>query len=68
MLDQEIKEKTGKLGDLEKIQLIEWLMDDLDRPDPEIEKQWIEESEKRYLAFKKGLVKKIPFEEISTRF
>jgi hypothetical protein len=68
MLDQETKEKIGKLGDLEKIQLIEWLMDDLDRPDPEIEKQWIEESEKRYLAFKKGLVKKIPLEEISTRF
>ena len=68
MLDQETIDKISKLDDLEKIQLIEWLMDDLDQPDPEVEKQWIKESEKRYQAFKKGHIKKISLEEITFRF
>ncbi|MBD3376034.1 addiction module protein [candidate division KSB1 bacterium] len=68
MLDQETIEKISNLDDLEKIQLIEWLMDNLDQPDPQVEKEWIKESEKRYQAFKKGQVKKISLEEINLKF
>jgi len=39
-------------------------MDDLDIPDPDVEKLWIEESEKRYKAYKEGKVKGIPLEVI----
>ena len=47
MLTDEIQEEVLQLSDLEKIHLVEMLMDDLDIPDPDVEKLWIEESEKR---------------------
>jgi putative addiction module component (TIGR02574 family) len=68
MLTHEIHEEVLRLGDLEKIRLIEMLMDDLDRPSPNIEKLWIEESEKRYKAYKEGKVKGIPLEVIQERY
>jgi putative addiction module component (TIGR02574 family) len=68
MLNREIQEEALKLGDLEKIRLIELLMDDLERPNPDVEKLWIQESEERYKAFKEGKVKGIPFELIEKRY
>ncbi|HEX9970743.1 MAG TPA: addiction module protein [bacterium] len=68
MLTHEILEEVLRLSDLEKIRLIEMLMDDLDRPSPNIEKLWIEESEKRYKAYKEGKVKGIPLEVIQERY
>ncbi len=68
MLSQDIKEKVRNLRDLEKIHLIEMLMDDLDVPDPDVEKLWIEESEQRYKAYKEGKVKGIPLEAIKRRY
>jgi len=68
MLTHEIQQQALKLSDLEKIHLIELLMDDLDRPSPQVEKLWIEESEKRYKAYKQGKVKGIPLEVIQVRY
>jgi putative addiction module component (TIGR02574 family) len=68
MLTHDIQEKVRNLRDLEKIHLIEMLMDDLDIPDPEVEKLWIEESEQRYKAYKEGKVKAIPLDVIKERY
>lgn len=68
MLTYDIQEKVRNLRDLEKIHLIEMLMDDLDVPDPDIEKLWIEESEKRYKAYKEGKVTGIPLEAIKGKY
>ena len=68
MLTHDIQEKVRNLPDLEKIHLIEMLMDDLDVPDPDVEKLWIEESEKRYKAYKEGKVKGIPLEAIKGKY
>lgn len=68
MSTHEIQEQALRLSDLEKIHLIETLMDDLERPSPHIEKLWIEESEERYKAYKQGKVKGIPLEVIQERY
>ncbi len=68
MLTREIQERALRLSDLEKICLIEMLMDDLERPNPQIDELWIEESEKRYKAYKQGKVKGIPLEVIQERY
>ena len=68
MLTHDIQEKVRNLRDLEKIHLIEMLMDDLDVPDPDVEKLWIEESESRYKAYKEGKVKGIPLDAIKERY
>ncbi|MHB1688947.1 MAG: addiction module protein [Ignavibacteriaceae bacterium] len=52
----------------EKLQLIEWLTQSLNKPDEKIEQIWAEESEKRYKALTAGKVKTIPLNEIVQRY
>ena len=44
---------------IDKIHLVELILNSLDSPDPEIERVWVEESEKRYEAYKQGKSKAI---------
>jgi putative addiction module component (TIGR02574 family) len=57
-----------QLRPAERLQLIEWLTQSLDKPDEKIEQIWAEESEKRYQALKEGKVKTIPLDEIIQRY
>lgn len=52
----------------ERLQLIEWLTQSLNKPDEKIEQIWAEESEKRYKALTAGKVKTIPLNEIVQRY
>lgn len=52
-LDQLAKKAIG-LRPKERIQLVEAILYSLDKPDPDIEKCWIAESEARYQAYKRG--------------
>jgi putative addiction module component (TIGR02574 family) len=68
MINHELQEQALKLSDIEKIHLIELLMEDLNRPSPDVEDLWVKESEERYQAFKEGKIKGIPFETIKERY
>ncbi|MBN2090116.1 addiction module protein [candidate division KSB1 bacterium] len=68
MIAQLIQETIIQLSDLDKIRLIEMLMDTLNRPNPEVEQLWIEESEKRYQAYKAGKIKGIPLAVVNDRY
>lgn len=46
------------------IYLVGKLLSNLDKPDPEIEKAWIKEAEKRFVAYEKGEHKAIPLEKV----
>jgi putative addiction module component (TIGR02574 family) len=59
--DQLAKKAMG-LNPTERIQLVEAILYSLDKPDPEIEKSWIAESEARYQAYKKGELKAVDWE------
>ena len=52
----------------EKLQLIEWLTQSLNKPDEKIEQIQAEESEKRYKALTAGKVKTIPLNEIVQQY
>lgn len=52
----------------ERLQLMEWLAQSLDKPDEKIEEIWAEESEKRYKALKAKKVKTIPLDEIVNKY
>ena len=43
-------------------------VDNLDKPDPDIEKSWIAEAEARHEAYKKGELKAIDWNEIKKRY
>ena len=50
----EIVKKAHQLPDLDKMQLVELLMADLDQPDPEIDRLWAAEANRRWEAIQKG--------------
>lgn len=51
---EELAKKAIDLDPKESVRLAEAILYSLDKPDPEIEKSWIAESEARYDAFKRG--------------
>ena len=61
-------EEALHLKPVERLQLIEWLAQSLDKPDEKIEQIWAEESEKRFNALKEGKVRTIPLNEIIQRY
>jgi len=64
MLSKQIKNNLLKLNDLEKIEAIELLSDCMDKPDPEIEKIIVSESDRRFKAYKTGKIKARKISEI----
>ncbi len=57
-----------QLTTAEKARLIELVHDSMDRPDPDIEKAWAKESDRRFKAYKAGKIKGIPAEKIFGKF
>lgn len=68
MISEDLQDKTLNLNPIDKIHLVEILLESLDNPDPQIEKTWVKESEKRYNAYKAGKIEAIPLDEIRQRF
>ena len=52
----------------ERLQLIEWLTQSLNKPNEKIEQIWAEESEKRYKALEEGRIQTIAFNDIIERY
>lgn len=52
----------------ERIKLVEAILYSLDKPNPEIEKSWIAESEARYEAYKRGEIDAVDWNEIKKRY
>jgi putative addiction module component (TIGR02574 family) len=44
------------LSEVEKIRILEFIFDSLDKPDADVETKWVNESEKRYQAYKEGKI------------
>jgi putative addiction module component (TIGR02574 family) len=68
MITQEIKEKVLALNEVERLRLAEFIFDSLDKPDPEIEQKWIEESERRYQAYKESRIQPVHINDIKQRY
>ncbi|MFQ5710096.1 MAG: addiction module protein [bacterium] len=61
-------EEALNLRPAERLQLIQWIAESLDRPDDKITQIWAEESEKRYRALKEGKVRTIPLDAVIRRY
>ena len=62
-LDQLAKKAIG-LRPIERIRLVEAILYSLDKPDSDIEKSWVAESEARYKAYKRGELEAYDWDEI----
>ena len=65
---QEIVAQALKLDPAELFDLADQILHSLDKPDPSIDRVWLEEAEKRLAAYRAGKVKGIPAEEIFGNF
>lgn len=68
MLTHAIKSEVTSLKPVDRVRLAEFIFDSLDKPDPALERKWVEESEKRYKAYKTGKVKGIRLAEIRKKY
>ena len=59
--------KAKSLSDLDKLKLVNILLEDLDKPDPSIEKAWAGESKRRLRAMRSGKMKTYSIEEVFGR-
>lgn len=64
----EIIELAMQLEPSERFELAEELLRSVEQVDPEIDRLWIEEAERRLAAYRAGKVKGIPAEEIFGSF
>ena len=64
----ELAQKAIELKPVERIKLVEAILYSLDKPDAEVEKSWVAESEARYEAYKRGELEATDWEEIKKRY
>jgi len=55
------------LPDAEKLRLVEAILNDLHKPDPEIERVWAEEAKKRWAAYKAGSIPTVSYEDVMAK-
>jgi putative addiction module component (TIGR02574 family) len=56
------------LPDTEKLRLVDAILTELDKPDPEIDRIWAEEARKRWLAYKGGGLSTVSYEEVMSKY
>jgi putative addiction module component (TIGR02574 family) len=62
-----IVEEIRELPDTEKLRLLDTILSDLDKPDPEIDRVWAEEARKRWAAYKAGNVPTVSYESVMAK-
>jgi putative addiction module component (TIGR02574 family) len=53
--------------DLEKLRLVDAILSDLEKPDPEIDGVWAEEARSRWAAYKAGRIPTVAYEEVMAK-
>jgi len=61
---QELAALALKLEPAERLDLVDLVLHSLDKPDPEIDRIWLGEAERRLAAYRAGKVQGISAEEI----
>lgn len=65
---KELVAEAVKLSPAERFSVIDELLHSLDRIDPELDRIWIEEAERRLQAYREGKVKGIPASDVIGEF
>lgn len=63
----ELAVKIKSLPDIEKIELVDSILLQLDKPDPEIDRIWADEARKRWQAHKQGKIEAVPYERVMAK-
>lgn len=61
---EKLAEEIRSLTDIEKLQIVDRILTDLDRPDPAIDRIWAEEARKRWDAYKQGRIPSVSYQDV----
>ena len=64
----DLAEKIKSLPDIEKIELVDSILMQLDKPDPEIDRVWADEARKRWQAYKMGKLETVPYDQVMEKY
>ena len=56
------------LSDSEKLRLVDAILSDLDKPDPEIDRVWADEARRRWAAYKEGRIPTVSYDEVMSKY
>ena len=62
-INKELKAKIRSLSDTEKLEVVDSILMQLDRPEPEIDRIWAEEARNRWQAYKAGKLETVSYEK-----
>ena len=68
MTTEKIASEAHELADVDKLRLVDALLNDLDKPDPEIDRIWAEEARKRWKAYQEGALPSIAYEDVMKKY
>jgi putative addiction module component (TIGR02574 family) len=64
----EILEQISKMPVTEKFKLVDSILAQLDKPDPEIDKIWAQEAERRWKSYKEGKTTAVPYDDVMGKY
>jgi len=67
-LSKEVIEKVKALPDAEKLAVVDSILLELDRPDPEIDRIWADEARLRWQAYREGRADHVPYAEVMAKY
>ncbi len=67
-MKDELTAKIKSLPDGEKIELVDAILMQLDKPDPEIDRIWADEARKRWQAYKMGKLETVPYDQVMDKY
>lgn len=68
IINDEFAAKIKSLPDSEKIELVDSILMQLDKPDPEIDRIWADEARKRWQAYKSGEIETVTYEQVMDKY
>jgi len=61
---QKLSAEIKSLTDVEKLRLMDAILADLDKPDPEIDRVWADEARRRWTAYKAGRIPSVLYQDV----
>jgi hypothetical protein len=68
VLTDEMFKVIQNLPDSDKLRLVDVLLQDLDKPDPEIDRVWADEAGRRWRAYRDGKAGSTDYGEVMSRY
>lgn len=67
-VDHPLVTQIERLPDIDKLQLVDLILSQLDHPDPEIDKCWADEAKTRWRAYREGRLETVSYQEVMEKY